>query len=173
MAICNSVADDKTRHIWIPVLSQTTRLHENQINTRHFHQLSENKLVVGTNDKKNKTRNINMMKMSLWALKYDPRNKKTCLWHIRTTKAQNSLRIRLISTFVVRCLDSIIPLHAIAEISRPLLLSSAEQAGLCLTWSQTSKTGFLVTRLIYTHSHIDLNRVDFGKTWATCDVKSM
>ena len=36
---------------------------------------------------------------------------------------------------VVCCLDSIIPLFAIAEISRPCL---------CLTWSQIPKTGFLV-----------------------------
>ena len=39
----------------------------------------------------------------------------------------------LISVFVVCCLDSIAPLLAIAEISRPKLLSVAEQAGLSLT----------------------------------------
>ena len=55
----------------------------------------------------------------------------------------------LISTFIVRYLDSIIPLLAIAEISRLKLASVAEHAGLCLTWSQTPKTGFLVTWLIY------------------------
>ena len=55
----------------------------------------------------------------------------------------------LISTFVVRYLDSIIPLLAIAEISSIYLVSVAEQAGLSLslTWSQTPKTGFLVTWL--------------------------
>ena len=42
----------------------------------------------------------------------------------------------LISAFVVRCLDRIIPLVSISEI--PSLL--AAQAGLCLTWSQTPKT---------------------------------
>ena len=52
--------------------------------------------------------------------------------------------------FVVRCLDSLIPLLAIAEISRLQLASAAEQAGLSLNWSQTPKTGFLVTWLIYT-----------------------
>ena len=50
----------------------------------------------------------------------------------------------LISTFVVRCPDSKIPLLAVAEISR---LSEIEQAGLNLTWSKTPKTGFLMTRL--------------------------
>ena len=51
----------------------------------------------------------------------------------------------LISTFVVRCLDSIILLVSISEISSVYL---AAQAGLSLSWSQTPKTGFLVMRLI-------------------------
>ena len=55
----------------------------------------------------------------------------------------------LISSFVVRCLDNVIPLLAIAEISRPQLVSSAEQAGLNFNWLQTPKTGFLVTWLNY------------------------
>ena len=42
----------------------------------------------------------------------------------------------MITPFVVRCLDSNIPLFAIAEISRPKLVSVAEQAGLTLNWSQ-------------------------------------
>ena len=46
----------------------------------------------------------------------EPRHEKTRLRHMRTTKTQISLR-SLISTFV-RCLDSIIPLLAIAEILR-------------------------------------------------------
>ena len=54
----------------------------------------------------------------------------------------------LISTFVVRCLDSIIPVVSISETSSLCLASVAVQVGLCLTWSQTPKTGFLVTRLI-------------------------
>ena len=54
----------------------------------------------------------------------------------------------LISTFVVRCLDSIIPLLAISKISSLYLASETEQAGFSLPWSKTLKTGFLVTRLI-------------------------
>ena len=46
----------------------------------------------------------------------------------------------LISTFVVRCLDSIIPLLAKSKISR-LKLASVADSGLSLTWSQTPKTG--------------------------------
>ena len=54
----------------------------------------------------------------------------------------------LISAFVVCCLDSIIPLVSISEISSLYLASVAEQAGLSLPWSQTLKPGSLVTRLI-------------------------
>ena len=43
----------------------------------------------------------------------------------------------LISIFVVRCLDSIIPVVSISEISSIYLSSMAAQAGLCLTWPQT------------------------------------
>ena len=70
--------------------------------------------------------------------------RKLVLCHMRTTKAQ----ISLISAFVIRCLDSIIPLLTIAEILRRQLVSSAEQAGWSRTWSKTLKTGFLMTRLI-------------------------
>ena len=44
----------------------------------------------------------------------------------------------LISAFVVHCLDSIISLDSIAEISTLSLASVAAQAGLCLAWSETS-----------------------------------
>ena len=54
----------------------------------------------------------------------------------------------LISAFVIRCLDSIIPLVSISENSNLYPASVATQAGLTLPWSQTPKTGFLVTRLI-------------------------
>ena len=66
---------------------------------------------------------------------------------MQTTKVQISLR-SLISAFVVHHLDSIIPLLAISKISRPWLVSVAEQAGLSITWSLTPKTDFLVTWLI-------------------------
>ena len=53
----------------------------------------------------------------------------------------------LISTFVVCCLDSIMPPVSISENSSLCLASVAAQASLILPWSQTPKTGFLVTRL--------------------------
>ena len=51
------------------------------------------------------------------------------------------------STFVVHCLDGIIALVSMSEISRLQLASVAVQADLSLPWSQTPKTGFLLTRL--------------------------
>ena len=62
----------------------------------------------------------------------------------------------LISTFVVRCLDSIISLVSKSEISSLYLASVAVQAGLCLTWSQTPKIGFIVTRIISFYSFITI-----------------
>ena len=47
----------------------------------------------------------------------------------------------LINTFVVCCLDSIISLVSIFTISSLYIASVAAQASLCLTWSETPKTG--------------------------------
>ena len=58
----------------------------------------------------------------------------------------------LISAVVFRCLDNIIPLVSVSEISSLYLASLAAQPGLCLTWSQTTKTRFLVTRPIWSRS---------------------
>ena len=54
----------------------------------------------------------------------------------------------LISTFIVRCLDSTIPLVSIHKISSLYLAFVAEQASLSLPWLQTQMKGFLVTGLI-------------------------
>ena len=48
----------------------------------------------------------------------------------------------VISAFVVRCLDSIIPLVSTSEISSLYLASVAEQAGLSLPWSKTPEDRF-------------------------------
>ena len=53
-----------------------------------------------------------------------------------------------ISAFVVRCLDSILPLVSVSEISSLYLASVAELAGLSITWSKTPNTGFVMSRLI-------------------------
>ena len=46
-------------------------------------------------------------------------------------------------------LHSIIPPVSILEISSLYLVSMTEQTGLNVNWSETPKTGFIVTRLIY------------------------
>ena len=51
------------------------------------------------------------------------------------------------------------PLLVIAEISRPKLVSVAEQAGWSLNWSQTPKTGFLLMSLIYELLHDKTNNI--------------
>ena len=48
-----------------------------------------------------------------------------------------------------RYIDSTIPLLSESEISSLYSSSVAVQPGLCQTWSQTPKTGFLRTRLNY------------------------
>ena len=54
------------------------------------------------------------------------------------TKMQISLRIRL---------DSVMSLVSVTKISNLMLASVAELVSLSLTWSQTPKTRFLMTRL--------------------------
>ena len=49
---------------------------------------------------------------------------------------------RLISAFIVCCLDIIISLDFIAEISRLWLASVAAQACLCQAWSETPEDTF-------------------------------
>ena len=65
----------------------------------------------------------------------------------------------LISAFVVHCLDSI-PLVSISELSSLHLVSVAAQTGLSLNWSETPKTGFLVTKIIFEFCKYEARRFD-------------
>ena len=65
---------------------------------------------------------------------------------------------------IVRFIDSIIPLVSIPKFSNLYLASVAALAGLSLPWAQTSKTGFLMTRLNY----ILTNNVDLDLTAVSC-----
>ena len=56
-----------------------------------------------------------------------------------------------------RYIDSTIPLLYKSEISSLYSFSVAVQPGLCQTWTQTPKTGFLRTRLILTLKRSDLS----------------
>ena len=83
--------------------------------------------------------------MKIWASSWE----NLLLPYVNNKCADQPAHLRsLISIFVVRCLDSLIPPFSVFEISRLCLVPVAAQAGLSLTWSQTRKTGFLVTRLI-------------------------
>ena len=67
-----------------------------------------------------------------------------------------SILFSLFSTFVVRYLDSIIPILAKSKISRLQLVSVAEQVSLSLTWWEMPKTGFLATRLFLLNLNLSL-----------------
>ena len=77
------------------------------------------------------------------------------VYDMRTTKAQFSLCICEVCTFVVCCLDSIILLVSISELSSLYQASVATQAGLCQPCSQTSKNGYVVTWLIQDNNFAD------------------
>ena len=75
---------------------------------------------------------------------YEPGHEKMCLMSCANNKGadQPAHPRSLISTFVVRCLDSIISLVFISETSSLYLVSVAAQAGLCLDWSETPEDTF-------------------------------
>ena len=80
---------------------------------------------------------------------HEPGHEKTCLMPYANNKGadQPAHPRSLISAFVVRCLDSVVPTLAKPKISSLYLASVAAQASLRLAWSQTPKTSFLVTWL--------------------------
>ena len=81
---------------------------------------------------------------------YGPRREKTFLrgFANNTGADQPAHPRRLISTFVIRLLESIICNLDIGEISIFLLVSVAEETGLKLALSVTPKTCFVTTRPI-------------------------
>ena len=91
----------------------------------------------------------------------EPGHAKMCLMSYANNKGadQPAHPRRLISAFVVRCLDSITSLDSIAEISRLYLASVATQAGLCLACSETPEDTYcrvvvqFVSRLISQQQH--------------------
>ena len=67
-------------------------------------------------------------------LKYEPHMRKLFMPYANNKGADQPAHPRgLISIFVVCCLDSILPFLAKSKISRPLLVSEVEQAGLSIT----------------------------------------
>ena len=81
---------------------------------------------------------------------FEPRHEKTCFAICEQQRRRSDCASALSDQrLCFLCLDSVIPLLAIAKISSLYLVTVAEQAGLSLTWSQTPKTDFLVTKLLY------------------------
>ena len=92
--------------------------------------------------------NIQETKFKVWHTfhnsKYGPGHAKMYLMSYANNKgADQSAHPRsLISTFVVRCSDSMICILAISKVSRFLLAPVAEQTGLNLTWSKIPEDTF-------------------------------
>ena len=79
----------------------------------------------------------------------EPGHEKTCLMSYANNKGadQPAHPRSLISAFVVRCLNSVMSLVSVTEISSLMLASVAEQTSLSLTSRKLPKTRFLMTRL--------------------------
>ena len=94
---------------------------------------------------------------------FGPRREKTCLWKFANNKGayQPAYPCSLISVFVISLLESIISRLATSEILIFYLVTVAEETGLCVTLSETLKTGYLVTRPIFTTLHqIPATKID-------------
>ena len=71
----------------------------------------------------------------------------------------------LISVFVAHCLCSTMPLVSISKISSLWLACVAEQAGLCLTWSETPKDTLShdMAQIIQNYSVYIINTLNFDE----------
>ena len=81
---------------------------------------------------------------------YGPPHEKTCFRGFANNKGsdQPAHPCSLISAFVIPLLDSIVSKLARSKISFLQVVSVAEQAGLGVAFSETPKTGFLMSKLI-------------------------
>ena len=86
----------------------------------------------------------NLLSINQCKIIIEPGHEKMCVMSYANNKGadQPAHPRSLISAFVVRCLDSILSLDSIAEISRLTLASVAAQADLCLGWSETPEDTF-------------------------------
>ena len=83
-------------------------------------------------------------------MQFEPRHEKTGFLHIYENKDADQLcgNRTAYQRLCFRYTDSTIPLLPRSGIPSLLPSSVAVQPGLCRTWSETPKTGFLSTRLI-------------------------
>ena len=96
-------------------------------------------------------------------ISFEPRREKTGIC-ICQNKDANQLRgsREADQGLCFRYMDSTIPLLPKSEISSVQPSSVVVQPGLCRTWSETPKTGFLTTRLILVTLEIQMNRFYVG-----------
>ena len=85
---------------------------------------------------------------------FEPHDEKTCILHLRKNKRADQLHGNSAAgqCLCFRYIDNTIPLLPKFEISSLWPSSEALKPGLCWTWSETLKTGFLVTQLILASS---------------------
>ena len=108
--------------------------------------------IIGPKDEEGMAKAIDPDQTTLWAvgsdftLSFVMRKPVFALCEHQRRRSTCADPRNLISVFVIHCLDSIIYLVATSEISCLQLASVAEQAALSPAWSQTLKTGFLMTR---------------------------
>ena len=77
-----------------------------------------------------------------------PRHEKSSFLHMRKQRHRSALRYHKVDQrLCFRYTDSTIPLLSKSEISSLKASSVAVQPGLCQTWLETPKTGFLTRRL--------------------------
>ena len=102
-------------------------------------RVSTNFLTVPRNSK------VRQIFVRLISLINGPGHAKMCFIPYTNNKSadQPAHPRSLISTFVVRCLDSMICILAISKVSRVYLASIAEQVGLNVTWLKIPEDTFL------------------------------
>ena len=85
---------------------------------------------------------------------------------------QTVLTIQVISNFVLCCIDSTSPLFSTSKISNPFASSVAVQPDLFWVWSETLKTGLLMTRLIHVYGYRKIPKYsNIRKLWCNLPQK--
>ena len=95
----------------------------------------------------------------MWENAFEPGHEKTCLMSYANNKgADQPVHPRsLISVFVVRCLNSVMSLVSVTNISSLMLATVAEQSSLSLTSSETREDTFS-----HDEAHLNLQRKHFN-----------
>ena len=87
---------------------------------------------------------------NIWALTRENTSSKVCEQQRRRTAC---ISLHTVQHLFFHLLENIISKLATREISLFYLVYVAEQAGLGMTWSEATKTGFLASKPICVHSY--------------------